>query len=132
VLESITNLLNDEGETPFVGAQYQGVDKTLVVFADGPPELPPGRNANATVDAAVEAANEAGVRLFVVRLDPAVAMGEPQQVLDDPTYAANQAGNCSSDADCRSHETCREVRRYSNSGAGEVTPRSSGLRARRK
>lgn len=133
VLESITNLLNDEGGTPFSGEAYQGAEKTLVVFADGPPELPPGRNDSATAQAAIEAANNANVRVFIVHLDAPIAgsdesdqQASPEQILDDPQYAENQAGNCDSNDSCAPHEKCREIRQYSSSGKGSVNAGPSG------
>ncbi len=133
VLESITNLLNDQGATPFSGEAYQGAEKTLVVFADGPPELPPGRNSNATAQAAIEAANNANVRVFIVHLDAQIAgndqSGEnasPEQILDDPQYAANQQGNCESGDSCAPHEKCREIRRYASEVQGGSAPVSEG------
>ena len=133
VIESVTNLLNDEGSTPFSGEAYQGAEKTLVVFADGPPELPPGRSDNATAQAAIEAANDANVRLYIVHLDAPIAgndqSGEkasPEQILDDPKYATNQKGNCESNDSCAPHEKCREIRRYSSNGSGSVNEGPSG------
>ncbi len=133
VLQSITNLLNDEGETPFSGEAYQGAEKTLVVFADGPPELPPGRNDDATAQAAIEAANNANVRVFIVHLDAQIAGNDesgdkasPEQILDDPQYAANQNGNCDSGDSCAAHEKCREVRGYSSQGSGSVNEGQTG------
>ncbi len=129
VLESVSSLLDpDDNEgSPYAGGAHQGLDKTLVVFADGPPALPPGWRPGATAEQVIAAAEEANVRIYFVHLDPRIAgnSGEnaaAEQILDDYQYysQAAQSDNCTGDADCASHETCREVRGYSERSDGDV------------
>ena len=116
VLESMQSLL----ENQYAGARFDGMDKTLVVVTDGPPERHPDRHG-VTVDDVIQTAKEVNVRIFMVHLDAPVNDGSPEALLDDPAYYQAQKDECSSDGNCQSHEHCREVRGYHPSQGGDVS-----------
>ncbi len=129
VLESLYSLLDpdDTDGSPFAGEAYQGLDKTLVVFVDGPPDNPPGWSNGASVDEITDAAQEANVRIFFVHLDPRISGSSgddfsAEEVVDDHQYYSQmaQSDNCESASDCAPHETCREVRGFSGTSNGDV------------
>jgi hypothetical protein len=102
----------------YVKQRFRGYDKTLVVFVDGPPEVPADVNQDLTADKLVRRARDQwNVRLFIIHLDRAV---DKSYLRDDPQYYGRQGETCSSDADCRLWEVCRKVHGYS-SQSGEIT-----------
>ena len=114
--------INDLIEGPF--SQFDNADKTLVVIVDGPPEIPFSATGNLTLpDDAIQAAVENNVRVHIVHFDSSV---DPDKYPDSVSYWNEQSGNCSSDADCRDWETCREVRGFSETDGGQVSPQPSG------
>lgn len=121
VLEAAHALLKNQ----YSAERVAGTDKTLVVFTDGPPEVHPDRHG-VTADKVIQAADSAGVRLFIVHLDAPVGDGSAESVLDDVQYYRTQEEQCGSPADCRPHETCREVRGYSTRANGDVTAGTTG------
>ena len=117
VLEAANNLIKNQ----YASSQFDGADKTLVIFTDGPPELHPDRHG-VDADTLIQNARDANVRVFMVHLDAPVTGDDPEKVLDDPAYYQDQESQCQGDGDCQPHETCREVRGYNTASVGgEVT-----------
>ncbi len=106
-------------ENDLAAAEIAANDKTLVVFVDGPDDL----RLNAyDLERVITAAKAAGVRIFIVQLDQAVATTDISGVplfRDDPRYIEDQ-DNCASDADCRNYEECRQPINYSSTPGGAV------------
>lgn len=106
-------------EEALIDPEFEGYEKTVVVFVDGPDEL----RLNAFDEARViEAANAVDARVFIVHLDSDVAQedlsGNPY-FRDDPSYYEDQEP-CESDATCENFEECRTPVRYSTTPGGAV------------
>lgn len=112
-------------EEGFGQDKFDGYDKTMVLFVDGPDDL---RSPNFTATKVIDAAKEQGVRIFVVQLDAALdefsSDNTTPLLRDDPRYWQAQDAACASDEDCESHETCRVPMAYSTQpgGTAEITP----------
>ncbi len=95
--------------TEYADPEYDGHEKYLVVFVDGPSDL---RQENRNADTIAAAAAEAGVRIVIVHLDPELSLttsGGTPLFRDDPQYwsGANAQPECASDDDCFNYEECR-------------------------
>ncbi|GEM_PF-5337055 len=114
--------INDLIEGPY--SEFDDADKTLVLVVDGPPEIPLSESGNLTLpDDAIQAAVDNDVRVHIVHFDTSV---DPSKYPDSVSYWNEQSGNCSSDADCRDWEVCREVNGFSDTEGGPVSPEPSG------
>ncbi|MFU8804229.1 MAG: hypothetical protein ACNA8W_10500, partial [Bradymonadaceae bacterium] len=72
---------------------------------------------NHTADTVIARAKAAGVRLFIVHLDPSL---KDEFLRDDYRYYENQSP-CADDSACLNFEECRLPERYSDPGAVGVT-----------
>lgn len=99
--------------------EFDGFEKTLVVFVDGPDDL---RLGNFTADDVIEKATEQGIRVFIVHLDAAVQTesGNVTLIRDDFQYWQNQDAACGSGEDCLNYETCRVPTAYASDPGGAV------------
>lgn len=115
VYQAMAEVLENDLATPEIASN----DKTMVVFVDGPDDL---RLDTYDLERVLTAAKAASVRVFVVQLDPPVATtdisGTPL-FRDHPGYTEDQE-NCTSDADCRNYEECRQPINYSSTPGGAV------------
>ncbi len=109
---------------------YEGHEKFLYVFTDGPNEV---WDPEATFDMVVDAAKQVGLRIYIVHLD---AQTDPSLIRDLPTYWAGNdncqgdascasAPACANDGNCQSHETCRAATVYAEAAGGTVTETSN-------
>lgn len=91
-------------------------EKSLVVFTDGPDEL--GPNDDVSSEDVISAAKSAGVRVFVVHLDPAYTKDEQKFFREDTQYfEEDPQASCSSDSECKDYESCRKVHGYNTSSS---------------
>lgn len=105
-------------------SEFDDADKTLVLIVDGPPEIPFSAAGNLDLPGdAIDAAVNNNVRVHIVHFDTSV---DPSKYPDSVSYWNEQSGNCSSDADCREWEVCREVRGFSETDGGPVSPTPNG------
>ncbi|MFU8804941.1 MAG: hypothetical protein ACNA8W_14100 [Bradymonadaceae bacterium] len=111
VYEAINTVLTEGYED----AEFNGWDKHLVVFVDGPDDL--RLEQNHTVDTVIARARAAGVRLYILHLD---ARLDTDTLRDDYRYYENQSP-CADDSACSNFEECRLPERYSDSVTGGVT-----------
>lgn len=117
-------------DTAYAPTEYNGHEKTLVIFVDGPDDL---RFPQYSANAVIQRATDLGVRIFIAHLDaaqePTTQGGTPVH-RDDPEYWSNTVEGeqiqspCASDADCKNFESCVVPTSYSSSpnGAVEITP----------
>lgn len=120
VFESTARVLSDA--TGFADPRFADYEKTLVLFVDGPDEL---RLKGQTAQTVIDAANATNTRVFVVHIDPKIALetsGGNPLIVDDPAYVAAQDG-CADDSECKNFEECRQSMRFSsNPGQNVSTP----------
>lgn len=122
VYESMIEVI--QGDERF-GQFTAGDEKILTVIVDGPDDL---RSPMIDAQAVIDAASAAGVRVFIVHLDPLVdvrtASGSPL-IPDVPSYVQRQDTACdpANENACKNFEVCRKVTAYStNAGTNVTTP----------
>ncbi len=105
----------DEGFGPDsqVAAAVQNVeDRHLVLIVGGPNERP---RPTLGYQEVVSAAQDLGVTISVIQVDPAM---DKDLLRDDPRYYET-AASCSSDADCKNFEECRQVQLWCNASSAQ-------------
>lgn len=119
-------------DTGYAPSEYDGYEKTLVVFVDGPDDL---RLPQYDADSVIQRATDMGVRMFIVHLDasqvPTTMAGTPVH-RDDPRYWNERVDGapiqqpCTSDAECKNFERCRVPLSYATTAGAPVEITSEG------
>lgn len=129
--------LNEVGSNDNVAAVYEAMihaiesedifggvsadEKILTMVVDGPDDI---RSDRQNVQAVIDAANAADVRVFIVHIDPEVQVytdSGDKLIPDVVTYVQQQDNTCASDDECKNFEACRPVTGYANNENSNVS-----------
>lgn len=100
----------------------QADEKILTLIVDGPDDI---RSGTQDVQAVIDAASAANVRIFIVHIDPEVQTNTnsgDRIITDVTTYVQQQDAPCDpSGNSCKNFEICRQVTAYANNENSNVT-----------